>query len=104
LKPYEARIDAGEKPVAGTEELTRQDLALEALMLGLRTTEGIELGAFRERYGVDLRKNNEPLIERLAGDGLLRLADGALVPTPAGLAVTDSLARAFEIRMDATSA
>jgi putative oxygen-independent coproporphyrinogen III oxidase len=97
LKPYEARIDEGEKPIAGTEELTRQDLALEALMLGLRTCEGIDLEAFRERYGLDLRKRNEPLIERLAGDGLLRLADGALVPTLAGLAVTDSLARAFEV-------
>ncbi len=97
LQPYEARIDAGEKPIAGTEELTRQNLALEALMLGLRTCEGIDLDSFCERYGVDLRKRNEPLIERLAGDGLLRLEDGALVPTLAGLAVTDSLARAFEV-------
>jgi oxygen-independent coproporphyrinogen-3 oxidase len=97
LKPYEARIDAGEKPIAGTEDLSRQDLALEALMLGLRTTEGIDLDAFRERYGVDLRKSNEPLIERLAGDGLLKLEESALVPTLAGLAVTDSLARAFEV-------
>jgi coproporphyrinogen III oxidase-like Fe-S oxidoreductase len=97
LKPYEARIDEGERPIAGTEELTRQDLALEALMLGLRTTEGINLEPLQKSYGVDLRKNHEPLIERLAGDGLLRLEDGALVPTLAGLAVTDSLARAFEV-------
>lgn len=97
LKPYEARIDVGEKPIAGTEELTRQDLALEALMLGLRTTDGIELEAFRRRYGIDLQKRNEPLIERLAGDGLLRLENSALVPTLAGFAVTDSLARAFEV-------
>jgi oxygen-independent coproporphyrinogen-3 oxidase len=104
LKPYEARIDEGEKPIAGTEELTRQDLALEALLLGLRTCEGIDLEAFRGRYGVDLQKRNEPLIERLAGDGLLKLEDDALIPTLAGLAVTDSLARAFEIQLEATSA
>jgi len=97
LKPYEAKIDAGAKPVAGTEELSRQDLALEALMLGLRTTDGTDLDTFRERYGVDLRKQNEPLIERLAEDGLLMLEGSALVPTLAGLAVTDSLARAFEV-------
>ena len=53
--------------------------------------------AFRERYGVDLRKRNEPLVERLAGEGLLRLEGSALIPTLAGLAVTDSLARAFEL-------
>jgi putative oxygen-independent coproporphyrinogen III oxidase len=97
LKPYEARIDAGEKPIAGTEELTRQDLALEAVMLGLRTAAGIDLNDFQRRYGTDLLKRNEPLVERLAGEGLLKLEGSALVPTLAGLAVTDSLARAFDL-------
>jgi putative oxygen-independent coproporphyrinogen III oxidase len=104
IKPYEARIDAEERPIAGTEELTRQDLALEALMLGLRTTDGIDLDSFRERYGVDLRKSNEPLVERLVREGLLRIQEDALAPTLAGLAVTDSLARAFELPPPATSA
>lgn len=97
LKSYEARIDTGEKPIAGTEELTRQDLALEALMLGLRTAEGIDLDDFERRYGVDLRKSNEPLVERLVVEGLLRLEENALIPTLAGLAVTDSMARAFDV-------
>jgi coproporphyrinogen III oxidase-like Fe-S oxidoreductase len=91
------RIEAGEKPIADSEELTRGGLALEALMLGLRTLDGINLHSFRERYGVDLRKRNEPLIERLAGEGLLVVEGTALRPTLAGLAVTDSLARAFEL-------
>jgi len=97
LKPYEARIEAGEKPIAGTEELTRQDLALEALMLGLRTRDGIDLDVFRERYAVDLRKSNEPLVERLVKEGLLKLEGSLLRPTLAGLAVTDSLARTFDV-------
>ncbi len=97
LKPYEARIDAGEKPLAGTEELTEQDLALEALMLGLRTADGIDLDDFERRYGMDLRKSNEPLVERLAAEGLSRLEENVLVPTLAGLAVTDSIARAFDL-------
>lgn len=105
LKPYEARVEANEKPVAGTEELTREDLALEAVMLGLRTIDGIDLQSFRNRYGVDLMKRNEPLIERLAGEGLLKAEDLALRPTLAGLAVTDSLARVFELgEPEATSA
>jgi putative oxygen-independent coproporphyrinogen III oxidase len=103
LKPYEMRIEAGERPVTGSEELTKQDLALEALMLGLRTIDGIDLEGFRVRYGVDLRKRNEPLLERLADDGLMEIRGDVLAPTDAGLAVADSLARAFEIR-DATSA
>lgn len=87
--PYEKRIEAGERPVAGSEELTRQDLALEALMLGLRTTDGIDLERFRKR--------NEPLVERLAREGLLEIRGERLAPTLAGLAVTDSLARAFDL-------
>jgi putative oxygen-independent coproporphyrinogen III oxidase len=97
LKPYEKRIAAGEKPLEGSEELSRSDLALEALMLGLRTTDGIDRISFRERYGVDLLKGNEPLVERLARDGLLKLEGKIFTPTFAGLAVTDSLARAFDL-------
>ncbi|HYO12699.1 MAG TPA: radical SAM family heme chaperone HemW [Thermoanaerobaculia bacterium] len=97
INPYEARIDAGERPVAGSEELTSRDLALEAVMLGMRTVDGIDLPRFREHYGVDLLKRNEPLIERLLREGLLRVEGGRLVPTLAGLAVTDSLARAFDL-------
>ena len=97
LKPYENRIDAGARPIAGSEELTPEDLALEALMLGLRTTDGIDLDAFRQRYGFGLLERNEPLVERLVREGLLRSEGDALAPTLAGLAVTDSLARAFEI-------
>jgi putative oxygen-independent coproporphyrinogen III oxidase len=97
LGPYEKRIEAGERPIVGSEELTQGDLALEALLLGLRTADGIDLGAFQKRYGVDLRKHNEPLVERLVRDGLLEIEGDLLIPTLAGLAVTDSLARDFEI-------
>jgi oxygen-independent coproporphyrinogen-3 oxidase len=97
LGPYEQKIDEGERPIEDGEELTRKDLALEALMLGLRTADGIDPGEFQERYGVDLWKQNEPLIERLVRENLLRIEADRLIPTLAGLAVTDSLARDFEI-------
>jgi len=45
---------------------------------------------------VDLQKQNEPLIERLVQEGLLQTEGTRLLPTLAGLAVTDSLARDFE--------
>jgi len=97
LRPYEKRIENGERPIAGSEELTPEDLALEALMLGLRTADGIDLERFRERYGVGLIQRNGPLVERLTGEKLLEVRDGRLAPTLSGLAVTDSIARAFEV-------
>ena len=97
LKPWEARIDSGERPVADGEELTQEHLAVEALMLGFRTAEGIDLERFRERYGVDLLALNPRLVDRLSTEGLVILNAGRLVPTLEGLAVADSLARDFEV-------
>jgi len=98
LGPYEARVAAGERPIAGEEKLTPAELALEAVMLGLRTVEGIDLAAFAERYGVDLAATNGPWIDGLVAERYLLAAAGRLIPTPRGLAIADSLARGFELR------
>ena len=97
INPYEARIDAGERPVADSEELSREDLALEALMLGIRTSEGIDIERFRQRYGVDLLDANRGCLARLGEQGLLLLEAGRIVLTLEGLAIADSLARDFAI-------
>jgi oxygen-independent coproporphyrinogen-3 oxidase len=97
LKPYELKLDSGQRPIDGGEDLTPSDLALEALMLGFRTAAGIDGGRFRERYGIDLLTSNAGLIERLESEGLLRIESSRLIPTLEGLAVADSLARDFEI-------
>ncbi len=99
INPYESRIDAGERPVAGSEDLTAEDLALEALMLGLRTAEGVDLERFRQRYGVDLLERNGSQLERMAG--LVNVEGGWLVPTLEGWAIADTLARDFELNLDA---
>ena len=99
---WEARVTAGERPVEGEETLDELALATEALMLGLRTTAGIDLAAFTRRHGVDLLASNEPLVARLEAEGRLALGTGPagerrLVPTLAGLAVADGLAAAFAL-------
>ena len=96
LGTYGARIDLGERPVAGSEDLTAEDLAIEALMLGFRTAQGIDLVSFQKRYGIDLAERNARLIERLEQSGLLRVDGSRLLPTLEGWAVADSLARDFE--------
>ena len=97
IKPYQSRVFSGERPIVGSEDLTAEDLAVEALMLGFRTAEGIDLARFRERYGVDLLGENARLIERLEREGLLRTEGSRLRPTLEGWAVADSLARDFEV-------
>jgi oxygen-independent coproporphyrinogen-3 oxidase len=92
LSGYLDDLEHGKRPVAGREELTTDQLAMEALFLGLRTRQGIDLCRYRSRYGIDLMKERGPCIEELAGQGLLVIQDGFLRPTLAGMAVSDSLA------------
>lgn len=106
---WEQRLAAGERPVEGEESLDPQALATEALMLGLRTTAGIDLDAFVERYGVELLSANEALVARLQAEGRLAVQTGPagerrLVPSLAGLAVADGLAAAFTLPQRSPSA
>ena len=91
------RLGAGERPVAGDEELGPEAMALEAVMLGLRTADGVDLEDFRERFGVDLVARNRVLVERLVEEGLVEMAEGRLRPTLRGFAVADGLPAGFEI-------
>jgi putative oxygen-independent coproporphyrinogen III oxidase len=84
LRPaaWAARVEAGESPVAGRERLTPEQRALERLMLGLRTAEGIDATAAPPGAA-----------GRLAADGLLREEGGRLVLTLRGRLVADLVTR-----------
>jgi oxygen-independent coproporphyrinogen-3 oxidase len=97
LRAWQGKVAAGERPVAGGEDLGRRELALEEVMLSLRTPAGIDLAGFRRRHGWDLAAHNQRLVDDLAARGLLTERDGRLVPTLQGLAVADSLARSFDL-------
>lgn len=93
LRHWEGKVAAGERPLAGSEALTPGQLALEAVMLALRTSDGLDLAAFAARHGCDLLAANRGRVQELSEQGLVRLEDGRLRPTLDGLAVADSLAR-----------
>ena len=94
------RVARGERPVAGAEELGPGDMALETVMLGLRTVDGIDLAGFAERFGVDLVERNRGAVERLVGEGLVEIEGGRLKPTVRGLAVADGLPGELEVEGD----
>ena len=101
---WESRLAAGERPIEAQELLGPKELAEEALLLGLRTTAGIDLDGFRARYGVDLLAANDTLVARLVDEGRIVVrADPEsgrwLVPTLSGLAVADGLAAAFDLSL-----
>jgi oxygen-independent coproporphyrinogen-3 oxidase len=85
IADYLAQVRANERRAALGETLSPSEAALERLLMGLRTIEGVELAALAP-LGLD-----PALIGRLAAQGLLRQGEGRLAATPSGVKVLDRL-------------
>lgn len=97
LSDYAAALDRGDGAVETHEHLSAQELALEAVMLGIRTTDGIDLDALRTTTGVDVASANADLLRELQAEGWASMQGALVRPTAAGLALADHLARRFEL-------
>jgi oxygen-independent coproporphyrinogen-3 oxidase len=92
---YEAAALAGAPIPGDSEELTGAARTGEAVMLALRTSEGVDAGTFRERYGVDVFTHYAPVIADYAAAGLL-VADARSVRlTARGRFVANDVCGAF---------
>jgi coproporphyrinogen III oxidase-like Fe-S oxidoreductase len=92
INQYIENIFESHKAIEQSEELTLTQLALEALFLGLRTKDGIDLRQYKTDYGIDLLSDKKQTIDELIKNRLAELKDGCLCPTIAGMAIADSLA------------
>jgi oxygen-independent coproporphyrinogen-3 oxidase len=101
-REYVRRIGSGEPVEEGSERLTGEQELLESLMLGLRTTTGVDLGSLETRFGVSLMGQNAVRVEGWLEAGWVRIDGSRLLPTPRGLAVADRLAASFELPAGAT--
>ncbi len=91
LAIWQRAVEGGELPIHDSEELTDRQLALEKLMLGMRTYAGVDAELLKSRYGVDVAEPS--VIERLEEKGMVERSGSVLRPTLSGLAVADSVAR-----------
>jgi oxygen-independent coproporphyrinogen-3 oxidase len=89
---YIGLIREGKPPIQGKEFLSLEQQRLEALFLGLRTTKGINMKDFREKFKCDLMSEKREILTRLQDGGLLVISEGSIYPTRAGLALADRLA------------
>jgi oxygen-independent coproporphyrinogen-3 oxidase len=84
LDGYLASLAAGRDPVAWSEPYDRGRRLDEALVLGLRVVEGVDLDELGARYGVDLARLHAPAWERGEAAGLIEMAGPRVRLTGAG--------------------
>ena len=92
---YIERIDAQGNAISERNELSEEDRAAEALFMGLRLSEGIDLTAFRSEYGVDVLARYGGELPRLADAGLIEIGGGRLVLTDVGRLLSNEVFVSF---------
>lgn len=97
-KDWSAAVARGDSTVAGREELTDDQLLLEAVMMGLRQRSGIDCAALERRFGIDPAAGNGGQIEAWEKAGWLRVRGRRLEPTLEGMARADRLAGEWKLR------
>ena len=93
LDDYMARVEAGDRPVAGAETLDEPTRAFEAVALGLRRVDGLSRRAFAaefgrdplDRYAVSLAEDGAARLLAVEGDRLSLTADGRLFASEASI-------------------
>jgi len=89
LRRYRRRLLCGHAPIAGKEILSEENRIMECLLLGLRTTKGIEIGLIRDvpEWGSRVRQLEE--------SGLVVIREQRVLPTLEGLLHADGLPLVF---------
>jgi oxygen-independent coproporphyrinogen-3 oxidase len=95
LERYCAAALAGEPIPSESERLEPAARAGEAIMLALRTAEGVELAPFRERYGIDVLERYREVVDELVGAGVLDAGPERMRLTPRGQFVANDVCGAF---------
>lgn len=85
LAAYTAALAGGELPLIEEESLSIEEVLGEAVFLGLRLIEGINLDDFSARYGTRLERYYKKPLAKLTRAGLLEIADGHLRLTDRGV-------------------
>ena len=95
LNVYIAAAEAGAGIPGEVERLSGIKAVGEAIMIALRTAQGVALSEFKERYGVDVAERYAPVVARYQSDGLLERTGDRLVLTKRGRFLANDVCGAF---------
>ena len=92
---YVSVIENGESAVVDEQQLSQTDVRAEAVFLGMRLMQGVDLRRYRESFGVDLRDEHAEDLDRFCKAGLVEL-DGDLIRlTRTGALLSNEVFAAF---------
>ncbi len=95
LASYMEAVDSGKPIPAESERLDPHAALGEAIMLALRTAQGVGLDAFKERYGVNVGERYERVVARYSEAGLLEIGNGSMRLTKRGKFLANDVCGAF---------
>ncbi len=95
LDVYLAAIENGGEIPGEDERLSGAARTGEAAMLALRTAEGVDIAAFAERYGVDVREFYRPVLDEMRAAGTLDVTPTHVRLTRRGRFVANDVCGAF---------
>jgi oxygen-independent coproporphyrinogen-3 oxidase len=95
MTTYIGKIEAGKPATAKTERLTREQMMIEVIYLGLRTSEGIDLGVFNTKFDIDFIDFFGSTIDQLKMRDMIQMSENHCALTRNGLLFIDSIAAMF---------
>ena len=97
IKKYIKALNDSIPPVEEKELLTEEQLMLEAVYLGLRQTEGIDIPAFNKKFRVDFRSLFSELITHFKENRLMKFVETRCALTQKGMLFTDSITKSMSL-------
>lgn len=95
LEEYVSAARAGRPIPSEGERLEGRRRVGEAMMLALRTAQGVGLSEFKERYGIDVMEDYAPVVTRFARTGLLERVGDSVRLTRRGIFLANDVCGAF---------
>lgn len=95
LHRYQAMLAQGRTPVSEEEVLTPRERLAEAIFLGLRLTDGVDLRQFAGKYGEDPEVSFRESLDKLLRLGLIHVSDHRLRLARKGLPLANEVFAEF---------
>lgn len=88
---YVHSLNSGKLPTEDSEMLTREQQMMEMILLGLRTSDGIRIDRFSQKFKSSFLAQHAVLLAELRKEGLLNMGNGRCFLTAQGMLFLDSI-------------